>query len=184
MKVITHAITFTAREAARITGVSPVQQRNYRRHGYLQGTDAGWNRFGPSEIAELFVMNQLSERGIAPAHFRSILWPENTASDWAGLVLEWSKQHGAILTDPEGVRPVEVRIPPRPKRLPRYAVLSSSGQTLIEDLSSVFDGSRDMMTAIVLDLAALGYELIEQTGALWYEEEILNRNSRKSPSER
>jgi DNA-binding transcriptional MerR regulator len=66
-------VEYTARETARITGVSEAQQRNDRRYGYLRTTAKGWNRYTAEDLAELVVIKQLSERGLTPASTRSLL---------------------------------------------------------------------------------------------------------------
>jgi hypothetical protein len=59
--------SFTASEAAVITGISSDQQRNLRRHRYLLKSKGGWTRFTLEEVARLLIIGQCSEGGIPPA---------------------------------------------------------------------------------------------------------------------
>ncbi len=56
---------FGASEAERITGVSAMRQRDFRRHGYLPPI-TGRARFDVFELAELFVLKIMMDRNIGP----------------------------------------------------------------------------------------------------------------------
>ncbi len=65
---------FTPREAERITGVSTVMQRDWRRHGYLP-VNEGHMRFNVFGLAELLALRLLAERRIGPQQGKLV-------SDW------------------------------------------------------------------------------------------------------
>ncbi|MHA6642979.1 hypothetical protein [Mesorhizobium sp. A623] len=65
---------FTPREAERITGVSTVMQRDWRRHGYLPVSE-GHMRFNVFGLAELLALRLLAERRIGPQQGKLV-------SDW------------------------------------------------------------------------------------------------------
>lgn len=71
---------FTPREAERITGVTAVMQRDWRRHGYLP-VNEGHMRFNVFGLAELLALRLLAERRIGPQQGKLV-------SDWlaAGIV--------------------------------------------------------------------------------------------------
>lgn len=58
-------ITFTPSEVAKITGVSTAKQRDLRRHGFLPEVK-GHARFNAYDLAELFFVQKMSERGVGP----------------------------------------------------------------------------------------------------------------------
>ncbi|MGJ8530444.1 hypothetical protein [Maritalea sp.] len=58
---------FTPAQAENITGMSVSQQRNLRRHGYLKSTE-GHARFDIFDLARLFVIQTLSDKGVGPSH--------------------------------------------------------------------------------------------------------------------
>ena len=93
---------FTPAEAASITGVSVDQQRNWRRYGYLSKSRRKHARFRPHQLAELAIMQTLSERGIGPgashkialligAHviYYACLWRPDAFEDRTGLDFSW-----------------------------------------------------------------------------------------------
>jgi hypothetical protein len=59
---------FTPGETAKITGVSPDLQRDWRRRGYLPVTDYGHNRFGLHGLAHMLFLKSMADRGIGPQH--------------------------------------------------------------------------------------------------------------------
>lgn len=58
-------MTFSPREAERITGISVDQQRDYRRHGYLPKVD-GHARFDAYDLAKLYFVKAMADRGVGP----------------------------------------------------------------------------------------------------------------------
>jgi hypothetical protein len=64
--------TFTPAEAARITGVSTTQQRDWRRRGFLPHF-ANHARFDAADLATLLAMRLLAERGIGPARTAGVV---------------------------------------------------------------------------------------------------------------
>lgn len=64
--------TFTPKEAAEISGVSPVLQRNWRRRGFLPVRNDGWAQFTVSDIVRLCAMKILADTGISIEAARQI----------------------------------------------------------------------------------------------------------------
>lgn len=59
------AHTFTAGEAARITGMEPVRQRDLRHRGFLPSHDAN-ARFDVFDLAQMYFIQAMSVRGVGP----------------------------------------------------------------------------------------------------------------------
>jgi DNA-binding transcriptional MerR regulator len=59
---------FTPGEAGAITGVSPDLQRDWRRRGYLPASGDGHARFDLYQLAHLFFLRTMADRGIGPQH--------------------------------------------------------------------------------------------------------------------
>ena len=159
-------VTFTARQAAKITGMSEAQQRNHRRHGYLPKTNQGWSRFTPVELAELLVMQQLAGRGLSPAGAMPIL-KAMQSSPAAALVSYWARSTpGAINPHPDHVDELEDPDPP-PAHTPRYFVFDGVDSKVVSSLDQTFEHTSDQVAAIVIDLKALGAQLVDRAGPLW-----------------
>jgi hypothetical protein len=79
-------------------------------------------------------------------------------------------RRGAIVTDPDRPMCGELRIPKRPQRLPWFLVVADGAPKLVNSLQGAFDGTANMMAAIVFDFKALGKKLVGLAGPLWYEE--------------
>lgn len=62
--------TFTPLAAERITGVTRMQQRNWRRFGYLGSNGGAVAEFYAYDLVEIWVIGMLAERGIGPARGR------------------------------------------------------------------------------------------------------------------
>jgi hypothetical protein len=59
---------YTPGEAEKISGVSTVRQRDWRRRQIIPGTGEGWERgYGFLQVAELLVLKELSDLGIDPS---------------------------------------------------------------------------------------------------------------------
>lgn len=63
--------SFTPGEVEKITGLSTMMQRDWRRRGFLP-TAAGHARFDPFALAEIFVMKLLADRGVGPVHTKEV----------------------------------------------------------------------------------------------------------------
>lgn len=57
------AISFSPKEAAALTGVSPVQQRDWRRHGFLPSAGDGWTEYDAAGLARLYLIKAVSTMG-------------------------------------------------------------------------------------------------------------------------
>lgn len=78
--------TFTPAEAERVTGVSTALQRDWRRHGYLPAGE-GHARFNGFDLAEMWALKLLSDRGIGPQQGCDV-------ADWlSGGIMMHALQH-------------------------------------------------------------------------------------------
>lgn len=76
---------FTPGEAERITGLTTVMQRDWRRRGFV-GASEGHARFNGFDLAEMWALKLLSDRGIGPQHGREV-------ADWlAGGIMLYALQ--------------------------------------------------------------------------------------------
>lgn len=57
---------FTPSDAAALTGVSTVQQRDWRRHGYMPTPTAGWSRHEVEDLCRLLLLRLYAQHGIPP----------------------------------------------------------------------------------------------------------------------
>ena len=55
--------TFTASEAALLTGASQMQQRDMRRFGFLPPKGQGWTRFDIDLLSQLFILRVFADAG-------------------------------------------------------------------------------------------------------------------------
>lgn len=72
---------FTPAEAAEVTGVSTMTQRDMRRRGILPAVE-GHARFDPFALAELQVFRQLADRGVGQAMCAEVV-------PWAAIGIMW-----------------------------------------------------------------------------------------------
>lgn len=86
---------FTPGEAERITGVTTVNQRNWRRWEFLPKAE-GHARFDAFALAEMWVLKLLSDRGIGPQ-----LGKEVASICAAGIMWEILRDHSAYEGDHE-----------------------------------------------------------------------------------
>lgn len=63
--------TFTSAEAAKISGVSPEVQRDWRRHKFLP-VEIGHARYEPRTVAQLMLMRVLGEHELGPSRAKDI----------------------------------------------------------------------------------------------------------------
>jgi hypothetical protein len=73
--------TFTPGEAEKITSVSTAQQRDWRRRGFVRSNE-GHARFDAYELAELWTLKLLSDRGIGPQLAKGV-------ADWVAAGIVW-----------------------------------------------------------------------------------------------
>lgn len=71
MKIVPTLNLFRPGEAEAITGLSTAMQRDYRRRGFLPKNE-GHARFNVFELAEMFMLKQLSDRGFWPEFFAPV----------------------------------------------------------------------------------------------------------------
>jgi hypothetical protein len=76
--------TFNPGEAERITGVSTVQQRDWRRRGYLPANE-GHARFDAFSLGELWALKLLADRGIGPQQSKDVIDFCGRGMAWFGL---------------------------------------------------------------------------------------------------
>lgn len=70
MSISIEIMTYTTNDAASITGMPSEQQSNLRRHGYIGKPgkkDKTRNQYSAHDVAEIFVMQKLSEQGVPPS---------------------------------------------------------------------------------------------------------------------
>lgn len=63
---------FTPAEAERVTTLSTVNQRDWRRRGYLLSTTSGHARFDAFALAETWSLKLLADRGVGPQEAQSV----------------------------------------------------------------------------------------------------------------
>jgi len=167
---------FTPAEAALATGVSAVQQRDWRRRGFLPQNE-GHARFDACEIAAMWTMRLLSDRGVGPSETGEI-------AKWAaaGIVSASCKWVDAFGLATSGIPGDNISWKRRAEFL-KQKVLRSAGynlepapfliwwangahtfhfsvdQAFKEHLS---DDERYVGPVIVLDLASLGTDLLKR----------------------
>ncbi|MCX5513738.1 hypothetical protein C3941_13660 [Kaistia algarum] len=73
---------FTPAEVEKITGLSTMMQRDWRRRGFIPVV-GGHARFDPFSLAEIFVMKLLADRGIGPIHSRGV-------AEWCAIGILWN----------------------------------------------------------------------------------------------
>jgi len=156
--------TFTPAAAARITGVSAVLQRDWRRRGYLPSVP-GHARFSTVQLAEIWVMGLLAERGIGPqqskgmafsAAMRIAAFAHLSASAWDGAV------------PPDRQRAEFAREGLSTPHIPRFLLWLPDGPAGFADTLTFFDEAKypqnNIGAVVVLDLRALGNLLVERAG--------------------
>jgi len=160
-------VEYTAGEAADITGLTAVQQRNYRRHGLLPKFGRGWARYTAPDLADLLIMNQLSRRGVTPSSAKLAMKPTESGSA-AALLTAWAlRLPGSVMSDPDLPRRRQKTFQV-PKALPRYAVFSGTEPRFVSNLHAAL-GKDGNAVAIVLDLKAHARRLLDLAGPLWLE---------------
>ena len=94
-------VLFSPAQVSEITGLSPVMQADWRRRDILP-KHSGHARFNALEIAEIWLLKMLSDRGVGPQHCKHV-----ARRGAEGVVL-------AALQNPEAWSQV-----PRKERIPR-----------------------------------------------------------------
>lgn len=143
--------TFSASEAAEITGVSVDLQRKWRQLGILDGkTGSGWTRWGSKDLARLVALSKLA--GVVGPKAAMAMMAEANATGLAAMI--WSY---AITAIPGNHRPDSL------VDMGRYAV-SVGGRPfrLFRDLQVAIAGKTE--PALVLDVLSLGEDLTHRAG--------------------
>lgn len=161
--------TFTAAEIEAITGVSGVQQRNLRRHGYLpQQSGARWTRYELTDAGKLFIMGKSERLGITPSTATKI-------TDFAGpnmksaaqLIVALAAQIPAAVSDPDGLsssHEAPIKISPGGLST-KFLIFASAKGKLRPTLQDTVPNSCDVF--IGLNLQTLAKEFVDRAGPLW-----------------
>jgi hypothetical protein len=158
-------VTFTSAEATAITGVSGTQQRNLRRHGYLDEPHHGtrWNRYEPADLAKLLLINELDRLHIPPSFSSEIASFRKAAKSAAVLILAFAQECDGTLDDPfdraGGEKPIKVS---PGGVVGRYLVVSGEQTWLEKDRVAVVGSETDSPPVIVIDLQWIAGELVKR----------------------
>lgn len=174
--------TFTPGEAERITGLSTMMQRDWRRRGFIESTE-GHARFDAFALAELMVLKMLADAGVGPQDgveiakfcaagvmWHSLQWVDAYEGDYQ-RALEWN--NAAVGPSDWAVKSNWLaRSVMRQKRLnfapARFFIRWADGtERWDQSLDSAFnaytsDAPQVAGPCIVLDQNALGGQLLER----------------------
>lgn len=182
-----HFAHFTASEAARITGVQPGAQRDWRRRGLLPSTD-GWSVYFANNLIEMSLRRVMGELGMP--HVDATL--DLSAAVMASQA--WAATHAKSTSYEDGLTPSSDQQIGPPQF--RYAWASSPwantvGLCLAEDfaaLQAVIEKNPTSAGGGLIDLREIGWQVAAKAGEpLWYVRqgpgpgevtEALNRASR------
>lgn len=171
--------TFTPGEVEKITGLTTVQQRDWRRRGFLPANAGGHARFEASVVAELWTMQLLADRDVGPQYSREIA-RFGGAGILAGAfelkeafegdhlrALEWNAKHVELhwrnqsewLTQRIFRELLDLRFKPA-----RYLLWLPDGRELW--CSSLEEAEADLSegAVILLDQTALGHAFVRRAG--------------------
>jgi hypothetical protein len=140
--------SFTPGEVEKITGLSNVMQRDWRRRGFLPSS-AGHARFDPFALAEVFVMKLLADRGIGPVHSKEV-------ADWCAIGVLWhalkavdayeGDHHRTFEWEPEEFRPK-----PDPSLVAAVKkMVAAAGEELPEGTDFTWGAKADWLTRQIL----------------------------------
>lgn len=167
---------FTAGEAERITGVSAMLQRDWRRRKYLPAGRDGWKQYELADLAQLVVMGALQDRGIGPSRsceiassaalrieFFALSWTDaiddQTGGEFERIIKKTNRPRGGFFVGWSNS-------PDEPRRYLVAWADRSMGFT--SDLNQSFDGytwdERFRGAIIVMDLESLGTLIMERAG--------------------
>lgn len=90
--------TFTPSEVHKLLGISPAQQRDWRRHNFLPSTEEGWTRYSVAELCRIFLFKAFASQNIGPTDAKSAV---------DDLVGELAERVEDIVTDGHERRPAE-----------------------------------------------------------------------------
>lgn len=163
---------FSAAEAEAITGLAVMEQRNWRRRGYLPPLpDSRHARFGVTDLAEMQIRAALAFRGIGPARSEAIgpscalritahalgwsnAW---TGNPWDAPGETWGCKAEWLTAGAVGVRKN------------RFFVWTEETHLFTDNVAACFDGTVDLPRlrpgpVVVLDLEAMGGDLLDRAG--------------------
>lgn len=157
MNLILHLESFTASEAERITGVSTVQQRDWRRHGFLPPLEGGKAVFDAKLLSGILAAKALNDAGIPPA----VGWP--LARSCGALIYARCLNSGRGVFDPQAL--VREPLVQAGRPLPRYAITGDGrswgwANTPVE----VVDQLQLHIASVVLDLEHAAEQLAKRAG--------------------
>ena len=158
---------FKASEAARITGLSTVLQLDYRRRGYLP-TSKGHARFNAIDLAELWTLRVLADRGIGPQRGKivsracaeaMVLFALKDKAAWSG----WPR---GLLKAPTPWLDMDFANSHFSERRSEHLLVWWGEESFVwtNDLSEAFVSARpngSEAAAIVLDIEFAGVELLQ-----------------------
>ena len=78
-------------------------------------------------------------------------------------------QYGATMPHPDRPEGSHPKKPAPPRLMKRFLVIGRDTAELANELARCFDGRSEMTAAIVLDLRAIGQQLFDRAGVLWFE---------------
>ena len=154
---------FAPRETAKITGVSQILQRTWRRRGYLTGKPSGkWSWFTLTEIIRMYVMRSLSMAGL------EISFVKDYAKVAVAPTLRWIEQIPDAVSCEDDEIPEALKAPGGI----RYLVLTadSSGAPVIHrhhDIATIADrlSSSDYAPhCTIIDCARIATLIAEHAG--------------------
>ncbi|MAL56839.1 hypothetical protein [Brevundimonas aurantiaca] len=150
---------FTAGEIARITGIKPAAQRDWRRRGLLARPDQGWARHRVDDLIEIMVRGVMSDLGMP--HLSIFL----DINDLKREVLRWAIQAPDSVYKPDdSLQPVKI-YPPKYQ----YACATAPWPEynvpfiLLKDASAVtsFLGQKRSLSCTTLDLKKIAETIVE-----------------------
>lgn len=161
-------VSFTSAEAEAVIDISGTQQRNLRRAGYLAEPP-----YSPLDLAKMLIMRKLDRIYIPPAASSNIAGMKmaGAAQSAALLVLIYAQINPNTVYDPDGLargeKPIKVS-PAGPAA--RFLIVSGADARprFEKNLSKVEGDENDSPAVIVIDLRAMGAELVSRAGQpLW-----------------
>lgn len=156
--------TFTPAEAETISGISGMQQRNLRRHGYLPEEGKGWTRYSIEELARLMVIAALSEVGVTPAVGSYVADEQVGRTTKSAATIIWA----LACNNPDAIlRNVVTQLDERPVKLspsglPRFLIVLPGKKIKFESVVPTFESGTDGHVATVIDLQGLANAIVQR----------------------
>jgi hypothetical protein len=155
--------TFTPSEAAAITGLDVMTQRNLRRHGYLPQAAKGWTRHSVDDVAKLLLMGVLDKLGLPPSGSSVIAEAHHDKhkQSTAELIGAVACNNPCAICDPEGLAH-QVKL--LDLEIPRYLVVREIEGFSFEGSLQSIEKRSDSAAAIVVELPRLAELIVERAG--------------------